>query len=262
MIRTTISGKVVEKSKFRVAANVRPRKMRRRGATSPRKQDANDRDAVKRLARILNCNFKHGDLFVTLTYSRVRIQALADRITGDGKTADPEVVYTYAKKELDRFMERVKYDAKKRGINLKYVKLTSDMDGEDGETVRVHHHLVLPKAVRDIVVKHWCADEMGISPLRDQDDYTPLAEYLIRQVRRQPDMKKYSVSRNMDKPIIKEEIVCSAREIRTPAGARVMYRAAFDAENPGCQYVRYIKPPKKIKRGGKKLLAEVDDESV
>lgn len=258
MVRTTISGKVVEKSKFRVAANARPRKVRRKGATPARKQDANDRDAVKRLARVLNCNFAHGDLFVTITYSRERMQALQDQIARDGKTADPDTVYAYAKKGRDLFLDRVKYEAKKAGIELKYVKLTSDMDGETGEMVRVHHHLVLPKAVRAIIVKHWSADEMGISPLRDQDDYTPLAEYLIRQVRRQPDRKKYSVSRNMDKPIVKEEIVYSAREIKAPAGARVVYRAKFDAENPGCQYVRYIKPPKKVKRGGHKLGTEAD----
>ena len=53
MIRETISGAVTEYSKFYVPEGTRPRSSRR-GKSSPRKQDQNDRDAAKRLARILN----------------------------------------------------------------------------------------------------------------------------------------------------------------------------------------------------------------
>ena len=93
MIRTIISGAVVEKSKFLVAANVKPRRSRKKGSTPLRKQDQNDRDAVKRLARVINCNFRHGDLWVTLKYDQVRMDKLMDQIEahffGEG-VAHPE----------------------------------------------------------------------------------------------------------------------------------------------------------------------------
>ena len=79
MIRETISGAVTEYSKFYVPEGTRPRSSRR-GKSSPRKQDQNDRDAAKRLARILNCNFRAGDALVTLTYA-----AETERAEGEKK---------------------------------------------------------------------------------------------------------------------------------------------------------------------------------
>lgn len=261
MIRTIISGAVVEKTKFAVAANVRPRKCRKKGATSIRKQDQNDRDAVKRLARVINCNFQHGDLWVTLKYDQLRMQRLTARIIADGLAPDMDTIRAYAVRERDNFLRRVKDALKKQGLSLKYVKVTSDLDGKTGELVRIHHHLILPAAAREAVYRHWGALDVRVDPLRDQKDYTPLAEYLIRQVRRLPDLKKYSVSRNMRKPTVKEEIVFSASELKVPKGARLMFRSEFSFERP-VQYIRYIPQARKSKRGGRKLLAEVLDENV
>ena len=261
MIRTITSGAVEEKTKFAVAANVRPRKCRKKGATPIRKQDQNDRDAVKRLARVINCNFRHGDLWVTLKYDQVRMDQLIARIIADGKTPDMDTIRAYAVRERDNFLRRVKDALKKQGLSLKYIKVTSDLDGETGEVVRIHHHLILSAAAREAVYRHWGVDDVRMDPLRDQKDYTPLAEYLIRQVRRLPDMKKYSVSRNMAKPIVKEEIVYTAGELKAPKGARLMHRSEYSLERP-TQYIRYIRPERKRKRGGRKLLEEVDDENV
>ena len=75
MIRTTISGNVIEKSKFWVGAAARPRG-KRTAPTTRRKQDQNDRDAVKRLARSINCNFGYKDLLVTLEYDAAGFAAV------------------------------------------------------------------------------------------------------------------------------------------------------------------------------------------
>ena len=72
MIRTIRSGRVIEKSQFYVGER-KPRKARRKGASSTKKLDANLRDAVKRLAREINCNFAAGDLLLTLTYDEEHI---------------------------------------------------------------------------------------------------------------------------------------------------------------------------------------------
>ena len=68
-----ISGRTVEIR--RVMMDVRRgynqhqrRGVRVKGKTSLRKILANERESVKNLARILNCNFKAGDLWLTLTY--------------------------------------------------------------------------------------------------------------------------------------------------------------------------------------------------
>ena len=83
---------------------------------------------------------------------------------------------------------------------------------------------------------------MDIRQLRTQKDYTPIAVYLLRQVRRQPDAKKYAVSRGMLLPVITEREVLGNPEIRVPAGASVLERAEYNEETV-VQYVRYV--PKK-----------------
>ena len=90
----------------------------------------------------------------------------------------------------------MKRELDKAGVSLRYVAVTSDMDGDTGETVRVHHHLVVDRAARDAFAEKW-AGMGGVDwkPLSPQVDYTPLASYLIRQIRRVPDKKKFVSSR-------------------------------------------------------------------
>jgi hypothetical protein len=88
-------------------------------------------------------------------------------------------------------------------------------------------------------------------PLHDQADYTPVAEYLMRQVRRLPDASKYKGSRNLKKPeLISEEIVYQSRELKVPRGCRLMHRAEY---MPGeAQYIRYVKENTKPRKGSGK----------
>ena len=51
------------------------RGIRVKGKTSLKKILANEREAVKNLARLINCNFGPGDMWLTLTYSDDRLPA-------------------------------------------------------------------------------------------------------------------------------------------------------------------------------------------
>lgn len=251
MIREYRSGKVVERSIFPVGNATKPRRGKKKGNTSPRKQDQNDKSAARHLARIINVNFQAGDIWATLTYSPERLDRIMGKIREDGKDPDPDTIRDYAIHERDKFLRRVKRALEKQGISLKYVAATADIDGETGACVRIHHHLIVPKDAFDLLFKHWSKTEVDYKPLRHQDDYTPIAEYIIRQVRRQPDKKKYTVSRNMKKPEIKEMIVFVRKDLKAPRGAKVMYRSEFSLDQP-CQYIRFIAPEKIRKRGGKR----------
>lgn len=67
-----------------------------------------------------------------------------------------------------------------KGVECRYVLFTSDMDVETGEAVRVHHHLVIQRVGFEAAAKKWGLGTVDYQILRDQDDYTPLAEYLCR----------------------------------------------------------------------------------
>ncbi|MCL1819408.1 MAG: hypothetical protein FWG36_01985 [Oscillospiraceae bacterium] len=244
MVREYVSGAVVERSMFPVGNAAKVRNPRRKGSTPLRKQDQNDRMAVKRLARAINCNFSHGDILITLTYSEERLNKLLKSIPvgndAPGVPPSPDAIRKAAIHERDCFLRRVKRDLEKQDIKLKYITVTSDIDGETGDPVRIHHHVLLPKEAFDAAFKHWCREEVDYRPLRDQKDYTSVAVYLLRQVRRQPDMKKYSTSRNLDKPVIREKIITAPAELKAPRGAVVMHRDEYDYQTM-TQYIRFIK---------------------
>ncbi len=210
------------------------------------------RQAARRMAQSINCNFGPGDMWLTLKYNPNRMKKLEQRIRNDGLEVTSDTIRTYAISDRGNFLRRVERDMKKKGVELKYIAATSDIDGKTGELVRVHHHLILPAAAFESVFKKWSQTEVDYKPLRNQDDYTPIAEYIIKQCRRQPDQKKYTCSRNLRKPVVvSEKIITVNRELKPPRGATVLYRSEYDREVP-CQYVRYIAPPEKKKRGGKR----------
>ena len=126
-------------------------------------------------------------------------------------------------------------------VPLRYILVTSDMDGDTGELVRVHHHLIVGAEAREAFAAKWAAlGGVEWRRLSAQDDYTPVAAYLIRQVRHVPDAKKYSPSRNLVHPEPRDRISPSGAELRVPKGAKLLYRAEYKPGAP--QYIRYVRP--------------------
>ncbi len=236
MIRETISGAVTEYSKFYVPEGTRPRSSRR-GKSSARKQDNNARDAVKRLARILNCNFAGGDALVTLTYAAELERAEGERL-------------------VKNFLRRMKRRSEKLGRSFRWVLVSSEQTDE-GAQARLHHHLVISGDLLhfDGREKRWYlmdrpAEEawgqgiVDVRTLRDQKDFTPVALYLVRQARREPDEKKWTASRNMKKPIVKERLVVRPGPMKAPKGAVVLHSGEYDVLN-GSHYLRFLRRARK-----------------
>ena len=249
MVREYKSGQVVEQVRF-PANQSKVRKPQRKGATSPRKQEQNERLSERRLARLINCNFAQGALLLTLSYSVERLEQLVSGIILAGLGFGPEAIREAAIAERNRFLRRVRDEMKKHGAELKYITVTSDVNAETGGPSRVHHHLIVQKEAFDAVVKYWSADEVDIRPLRDQKDYTPIAAYLLKQVKRQKEKSKWAASRNLAKPEVKEWIEYGAKELKAPPRAQVTARSEYESDQ-AVQYIRYISPPKTQRRKGK-----------
>lgn len=255
MVTKIISGNVVERRKSRISRRPAKRGGRIRGNSSEKKIEGNRQAAILQLSRILNCNFRKGDLWLTLKFDQEHLEAFGGSLDG-------------AKREGRKFIDRMSYRMKKSGIVCKWVLAPSEIDGTTGELVRPHIHLaitgkgfawqdgvlsLLEKDVEEI----WGQGGVDVQPLKGQDDYYPLAKYIIDQARRVPDEKKYSCSRNMEKPIIHREIVTSGRQLRVPSGATELPGTRYDPERDQ-NVVRYVKKPKPNparKIGGHKELA-------
>lgn len=274
---------VVERTRYPVRDNARPRSSRKKGNTSFRKQEANFNAALRRVARLLNCNFDHENgILVTLDYDPAGMEKLCAQAglteseklwalgmqkaeIGEWKAAkkcakradvgiDPcenteeacARLRAAAEKQMNLWLRRVK-----RKQAVKYIAVTSDIDGDTGEVVRLHHHLVLAAEgiSWDMLQKQWKLGSVDIRRLRGQQDYTPIAVYLMRQVRRQPDAKKYSVSRGMLMPEITEREVLGNPEIKAPAGAKIMERSEYNPETV-VQYIRYVPKKREARKAG------------
>ena len=246
VVRTYEAGAVGEKTKFWVPGERPSSKGGRRERNEIRKQEQNEHSAEKALARLINANFRQGDLLLGLDYSDSGLERLQAWARSQGMPLGTEeerldTMRSAAEHELRLLLRRVKREMARAGLDLRYIAVTSDMDGDTGERVRVHHHLIVPAEAREAFGEKW-AGMGGVdwSPLSAQEDYTPVATYLIRQVRRVPDAKKYISSRNLVRPQPRDRVALTEAELRVPRGGKLLFRGEFKPGLP--QYIRYVLP--------------------
>lgn len=259
--RTYISGRVGEKTKYYVPGD--RTRSKRKIKSAIKKQEQNDASAEKQLARLLNINFHKGDMLIGLDYSPEALEGLKKSIDvpdDSGHDMD-ELIYLRACHELTLFIRRVKRELSKSELDIMLAGITSDMDGDTGEHVRVHHHLVMRAVIStgetadaetqrknngialEVIKRKWTLGGVNFKPLREQEDYTPIAHYFLSQVRKIADAKKYTTSRNLVRPTYKDRVVMSNAEIKIPARCKLLHRTEYTPYKP--QYVRYLLPDDK-----------------
>lgn len=239
VLRTYRAGNVIERSKVYLPnCKGQIRRHRVKGSTTASKKDRNANAAVRTLARLINCNFDHRDIYLTLSFD--------DEHYPEDRAA--------MQKETDNFCRRLTRAMVKSGAHdIKRVIVLSDKDGKTGAAVRPHVHIVITGASWTFRDGGWYIGEKAVSniwgrgkayaePLRRQDDYTPLAVYLIKQASSDDNAKKYTCSHNLVKPIITEEEVATDRQVTAPKGA-VICENRYDTI-AGENYIRYIAPKK------------------
>lgn len=263
VIRTYKAGEIGEKTKFFVPGKRSEKTLSKRQRAAIHKQEQNEYSAQKALARLINANFQAGDLFLGLDYNDAglaRVKAWARKqglpINSQEEGERNDALWEAAAHELDIALRRVKRRLEKQGMELKAIYCTSDMDGDTGEIVRVHHHLIVNAGVQEAFLAAW--EKYGLggvswSALWDnQLDRTPIAEYIIKQVRRIPDAKKFRSTRNLVRPKPKDRIAYTDTELQVPRGGKLIYRQEYENkqtssrsyQNRQPQYIRYILPKK------------------
>lgn len=163
---------------------------------------ANERNAERKLYRLLVGNFDESDWFLTLTYKREL-------------RPDPEG----SRKLLRKFMAKMRKAYQAAGQDLKYI-ITTEWNGK-----AIHHHIVINDipGFNKLVSKYWIHGGMNMRPLYQDHDYIGLAEYMIKETREtfrdkeNPYRQRYTCSRNLKKPVEKVEIIRSGSWRETPA---------------------------------------------
>lgn len=237
------AGRIGETVKYWVPGR-KPTRSERRLKSDLRKLAANGRSAEKTVARLIHENFLPGkDMLVGLDYSPEGCEKkFGPAPDGDRGPEERDCVWAAARHQMELCIRRTARRCRQQGIPFRYIAFTSDMDGETGEAVRVHHHLIVNAEAVEVVRAAWRLGGVNWETLWG-DDQSDLAAYLVRQVRQMQNAAKYIPSRNLRKPKPKDRIAVNGSEVRLPKGAQLLYRAPY---RPGqAQYIRYLLPEEK-----------------
>ena len=238
------SGRVVEARDVLIDISLDPTtgkqrpRGKRRGRSAADQIERNCREAVLRLARVLNCNFCGGDLFITLKYDDGRLPQTRE--------AAERLARLFVQR-LARAYLRV------TGQKLRWVLVTADRSSKTGKPVRLHHHLVINAVDWALLARNWPADQMSVRHLDGSGDYTAVARYMVRNAGYERGKRTWSTSLGLDKPTFSApEPVASAGSFRVPKQARVSEREVREDRDSGfsAAYIRYVMPPKLLEKAG------------
>ena len=143
-------------------------------------QKINQRNAERRLVRLVHANFTEEDLALALSYDEQH------RPTDENE----------AKKIMQKFLRALRAQYKALGWGLKYI-WTSEVGKTTG---RIHHHLILSGGMdRDRLEALWGRGWANSKRLQfGADGVTGLARYMVKT---QLNYRRYSCSRNLVRPV-------------------------------------------------------------
>ena len=252
---------VEEKIKYAVSSTPREKREKKRAA----KREAGRADeALHVLARALNINFLPGrDYHLILSLDETGMERVRERSAGYENEAEEDRILRALQQETVNFIRRLQRKTEK----LQYVFSCSDRerDKRTGQMIpcRPHVHMIVRGSTLELAEEKWTLGAVLEKELYYvKHDLHGLAEYLLQQTRTVEGMKRYTPSRNLDKPEEKEPVqVYRGGEslMRCPRGCEEIYRSAYIRGRN--QYMRYYRPAvMPEKRGGHKRDGEAQDE--
>ncbi len=185
-MKTIKSGNVLECETYPVWNTRNGQRARKAKESRQAQKNLNDKNAKKRLIRLLNANFTEEDIWATFTYDKKHL---------------PETPQQ-AQREMQNYIRRLSYYNKKHGGEpLKFIYVTEYEDDPEKGKKRVHHHIVTNFRDRDIAEKMWHGGARTQARRLQPDEYglEGLARYISKDPR---GTKRYVCSKNLTQPTI------------------------------------------------------------
>ncbi len=185
MKKTIISGNVVESEIYPIWKCRSDIPRISIGESREAQKNLNDKNAKKKIVRLVNTNFTKDDLMITLSYTNNHLPKEEE-----------------AKRDIENYIRRLKRRRKKEGLpELKYLYVIEYVnDPSVSKKIRVHHHIIINKMDRDIAESVWKkgrTDSMRLQP--DDFGLTGIAKYVAKGLIQG---RRWSYSKNLKKPII------------------------------------------------------------
>ncbi len=226
-----ISGRTTEVRDvlMEVGGTRRPRG-HKTGKSSAKQLERNEAEAVRVLARELNCNCEGGWLFLTLKYTDERLPLAVEE----------------GERLVKNFIRRLARIYKKlTGKKLVYFWANGERSSKTGKPCRLHHHLVLPPMDWETIAEHWPADQFSYRRLDATGDYTGIARYMIKNAGYGNGKRAWKNSTGIKKPVYTKPIpVNRAGGVRVPPEVRIVEREVRENEESGfsASYTRWVAP--------------------
>lgn len=226
-----ISGRCVEFT-FPLGTFRGPRRPRMFRSSDKRKKQ-NFVQAVRRLASLINANFQVGDCFFALTYADTS-ELEKSMPAGLDPDRQKDFLCMQAYRSFDNFRRRLERACKKKGIECKYIVITSMKDPDTKEDERVHHHIVVTREMRDLVIEKWRNGFVYDRFLDNSGDYTGIAAYMLDQAHHLENGKRYRHSLSVVMPEQRVVYIDPVPDYNVPPKSVVVERNE--------RYVRYVLP--------------------
>lgn len=184
-VKTIKSGKMLEYECYPLWEASKRKRAKKEKETKPTQKNLNDKNAIKRLIRLINTNFTNADTWATFTYSEEHLPKS----------------YEEAKRHMTNYLRRLKAKLKKLGRDeIKYIYVT-EYDPDSTKKVRIHHHIVMNVQDRDMIEAEWKygARTQARRLQADENEYEGLARYILKDPHGK---KRYTCSRNLKQPTI------------------------------------------------------------
>lgn len=184
-VKTIKSGKMLEYECYPLWDASKRKRAKRENESKQAQKNLNDKNAIKKVIRLINTNFTNNDTWATFTYSEENLPKS----------------YEEAKKHMTNYLRRLKAKIKKLGQEkLKYIYVT-EYNPESNKKVRIHHHIVMNVQDRDLIENEWKygARTQARRLQADEHEYEGLARYILKDPHGK---KRYTCSRNLKQPFV------------------------------------------------------------
>ena len=183
-------GKYLEIEIYPIS-KIEQKKSRKRKKKESRKEqkNLNDKNARKKLRRIINANFTNKDLFIHLTYDNDNLPDSEER----------------ALRDRNNYLRRIKNYRKRNNLpELKYIAVLEYKEANENDKrtrTRIHHHIVMSGMDRDKAEELWGKGTANANRMQANElGFEELANYLSKDPRGK---KRWSQSKNIVIPLPK-----------------------------------------------------------
>lgn len=222
------SGKILEVELYPVYKSGReiPRRAKKEKLSTKEQKNLNDKNARKKLTRLINANFGEGDIVIHPTYRDSEMPSTEQE----------------ARRDIVNYIRRVKTYRKRNDLpELKYIYVIECKVSKKTGVMRWHFHMIMSKMDRDTAEKMWKYGDFTNADRLQPNEYG--CEAIARYMTKEPQGKKrWAQSKNLQEPYIPppKDGRIGKQGVRKMATQYVEDKEYFEKRYKGYQFLKCV----------------------